>query len=61
MGFAEMMKYSDLTDEKRDEYLDIVIETSRLSKLSTSVLNLSKVEKLRQFSKIKPASTLASR
>jgi len=45
MGFAEMMKYSDLTDEKRDEYLDIVIdETSRLSKLSTSVLNLSKVE-----------------
>ena len=40
-----MMKYSDLTDEKRDEYLDIVIdETSRLSKLSTSVLNLSKVE-----------------
>ena len=44
-GFAEMMKHTDLTDEKRDEYLDIVIdETARLSKLSTNILNLSKVE-----------------
>lgn len=44
-GFAEMLKYDDLTPEERHEYLDIVIsESSRLAALATNVLNLSKVE-----------------
>jgi len=44
-GFAEMLKYNDLTPEERDEYLDIVIsESGRLATLATNVLNLSKVE-----------------
>ena len=46
-GFAEMLKYDDLTDEERGEYLDIVIsESSRLASLASNVLNMSKVEKL---------------
>lgn len=44
-GFAEMLKSNELTQEERDEYLDIVIgESSRLATLATNVLNLSKVE-----------------
>ncbi|MBP8639992.1 MAG: HAMP domain-containing histidine kinase [Oscillospiraceae bacterium] len=44
-GFAEILKYDDLTSEERNEYLDIVIsESSRLAALATNVLNLSKVE-----------------
>lgn len=44
-GFAQMLKYEDLTVEERNEYLDIVIsESSRLASLATNVLNLSKVE-----------------
>lgn len=44
-GFAEMLKYADLTEEQRNEYLDIVIdESARLSALATNVLNLSKIE-----------------
>lgn len=44
-GFAEMLKYADLTPEERSEYLDIVInESSRLAVLATNVLNLSKIE-----------------
>lgn len=44
-GFAEMLKFDDLTQEERDEYLSIIIsESSRLATLSTNVLNLSKVE-----------------
>ena len=44
-GFAEVLKYGDLTPEERDEYLDIVIsESGRLASLATNVLNLSKVE-----------------
>ena len=46
-GFAEMLKYDDLTKEERDEYLDIVIsESSRLASLASNVLNMSKLEKL---------------
>lgn len=46
-GFAEMLKYDDLTEEERNDYLDIVIdESSRLASLATNVLNMSKVEKL---------------
>lgn len=45
-GFVEILKYADLTYEEQQEYLDIIIsEADRLSSLSTSVLNLSHVEK----------------
>lgn len=44
-GFAKMLKYNNLTQEERDEYLDIIIsESDRLVELSTNVLNLSKIE-----------------
>ena len=44
-GFARMLKSADLTDEERDEYLDIIIqESERLADLSTNVLNLSRLE-----------------
>ncbi|MBT2293496.1 HAMP domain-containing histidine kinase [Paenibacillus albidus] len=44
-GFAEILKYDDLTREERDEYLDIIIEeSSRLSTLASNVLHLSKIE-----------------
>lgn len=44
-GFAEMLKYEDLTPEERNEYLDIIIaESGRLSTLATNVLNLTKIE-----------------
>ncbi len=47
-GFAKILKNPDLTQEERDEYLDIIIsEADRLSSLATNVLNLSKVEKLK--------------
>lgn len=47
LGFARLLK-SQATDSRQDqEYLDIIIEESRrLSELSTTVLNLSKVESL---------------
>lgn len=45
-GFAKLLKRNDLTEEERNEYLDIIIsEAERLSTLSTNVLNLSKIEK----------------
>ncbi len=44
-GFAEELRYDDLSAEERREYLDIIIkESERLSQLSTEVLDLSKVE-----------------
>lgn len=40
-----MLKYDDLTDEEKSEYLNIIInESGRLASLATNVLNLSKVE-----------------
>ena len=45
-GFAEELKHDDLSEEQRNEYLDIIIsESSRLAALATNVLNLSRVEK----------------
>jgi signal transduction histidine kinase len=45
IGFAEMLKYRNLTDEEKIEYLDIIIsESKRLAALATNVLNLSKLE-----------------
>ena len=44
-GFAKMLKKDGLTDEEREEYLDIIIsESERLAELSNNVLNLSKIE-----------------
>lgn len=44
-GFAEMLRQGGLSDEERNEYLDIIIsESDRLSSLATNVLTLSKVE-----------------
>lgn len=45
-GFARALKWEDLSDEQRNEYLDIIIdESERLSDLSNNVLYMSKVEK----------------
>ena len=47
LGFARLMKNHDPDTARRQEYLDIIIEEARrLSELSTTVLNLSKVESL---------------
>ncbi|MBQ3107697.1 MAG: HAMP domain-containing histidine kinase [Firmicutes bacterium] len=44
-GFAKLLKNPNLTEEERQEYLDIIIsESERLSMLSTNVLNLCKIE-----------------
>lgn len=44
-GFAKALKWDDLSDEEREEYLDIIIsESERLSSLSANVLYLSKIE-----------------
>ncbi len=44
-GFAKALKWEDLTEEERNEYLDIIIsETERLSSLSANMLYLSKIE-----------------
>ena len=45
-GFAKMLKRDDLTQDEKNEYLDIIItESERLTELATNVLNLSKIEK----------------
>lgn len=45
-GFAKALKWDDLTEEERNEYLDIIIsESERLADLSNNVLYLSKIEK----------------
>lgn len=44
-GFARELLHGDLTDAEREEYLRIIVEESdRLARLSTSVLELSKLE-----------------
>lgn len=44
-GFAKLLKKGNLTEEQRDEYLDIIIsESDRLTNLSSNVLLLSKLE-----------------
>ena len=56
-GYAKLLKRSNLTTEKRQEYADIIIfESDRLSKLSSDLLRLSElenvgfVEEIQQFS-----------
>lgn len=44
-GFAKALKWDNLSEEERNEYLDIIIsESERLADLSTNVLYLSKIE-----------------
>lgn len=53
-GFARALKWEDLSDAERNEYLDIIIEESdRLSELSSSVLNLSKIEQQTSLTDLK--------
>lgn len=43
-GFAKMLKDENLSDEEKEEYLNIIIsESERLSQLSTNVLNLTRL------------------
>lgn len=45
MGYARLLKRESLTDEKRNEYADIIIyESDRLSKLCKDLLRLSELE-----------------
>lgn len=44
-GFVEMIKNKDLPIDKRDAYIDIIIEeTERLSNLSSNMLRISKLD-----------------
>jgi signal transduction histidine kinase len=44
-GFAKILKNNNLSNEEKDEYLNIIIEESkRLEKLSSNVLRISKLE-----------------
>ena len=46
LGFAKLLKRTDLPPEKRDEYLNIILsEATRLTDMAENVLNLAKVEK----------------
>lgn len=46
-GFAKLLKESDLPEEDREEYLNIIInESDRLSTLSANILNLAKYENM---------------
>ena len=54
-GFANALKWDDLTEEERGEYLDIIIsESERLADLSTNVLYLSKIETQASLTEKKP-------
>lgn len=45
-GYAEIVRDGGITEEKRNEYMDIIIEESRrLADLSTNILRLSTLEK----------------
>ena len=51
LGFAKLLKSDQLTKDQRKEYLDIIIEESRrLSELSTTILDLSRIESLSSLS-----------
>lgn len=44
-GFAQLLRDQSLSEEEREEYLDIIIdESKRLSSLSEDILNLSRME-----------------
>ncbi len=44
-GFAKLLRHGNLTDEQKEEYLEIIEEESlRLSDMANNVLNLTRVE-----------------
>lgn len=44
-GFAKLLRFGNLTEEQKEEYLAIIEEESmRLSSMATNVLNLTKIE-----------------
>lgn len=44
-GFAKLLKNDNLSEEEKNEFLDIIIdESERLNNLATDILNLSKLE-----------------
>jgi signal transduction histidine kinase len=44
-GFAKLLQNNNLTEEEKREYTQIIIEeTARLSRLSSNILNLSRIE-----------------
>jgi signal transduction histidine kinase len=44
-GFAKLLKKGNLSEEQKEEYLDIIEEESlRLSEMATNVLNMTKIE-----------------
>lgn len=44
-GFSKLLKNKNLSDEEKEEYLNIIIdESERLTELSTNILNLTKLE-----------------
>ncbi|MBE6043678.1 HAMP domain-containing sensor histidine kinase [Clostridium thermopalmarium] len=44
-GFAKLLLSGDVSDEEKQEYLNIIVqESERLVQLSTNILNLSKIE-----------------
>ena len=46
LGFAKLLKRTDLPPEKREEYLEIILdEATRLTDMAENVLNLAKIEK----------------
>lgn len=46
LGFAKLLKRADLPPEKREEYLNIILdEGKRLTDMADNVLNLAKIEK----------------
>lgn len=44
-GFAELLKYGNLTEEQKTEYIDVIeSESRRLARMANNVLELTKVE-----------------
>lgn len=44
-GFAKLLQAGDTSEEEKQEYLNIIVqESERLARLSTNILNLSKIE-----------------
>ena len=51
-GFAKLLQDKNLSEEDREEYTQVIIdETSRLSKLSSNILKLTKLENQRTIGK----------
>ena len=54
-GFAKLLRENRLTEEERQEYLDIILtESERLAALATNVLNLTKYESMEIVSEKAP-------